>query len=123
MTRPAPLCPAPHQVSSVGDVPLLRVATARLANAMIAVLGPAFSLGSPSYQRIKTLVTDRAALADDGSAGAAAAAAAVVLGAPAAAGAAEAVWAALEQVGLRDGCLGRCPGSCGFPRLLLRLPW
>jgi hypothetical protein len=46
------------QVSSFGDQPLLQPAAAQLANAMVAVLGPQFTLGSLAYSRCKTLVTD-----------------------------------------------------------------
>jgi hypothetical protein len=46
------------QVSSFGDNPLLQPAAAQLANAMVAVLGPQFTLGSLAYSRCKTLVTD-----------------------------------------------------------------
>lgn len=46
------------QVSSFGENPLLQPAAARLANAMVAVLGPEFTLGSAAYSRCKTLVTD-----------------------------------------------------------------
>jgi hypothetical protein len=45
-------------VSSYGDHPLLQPAAAQLANAMVAVLGPQFTLGSMAYSRCKTLVTD-----------------------------------------------------------------
>lgn len=48
----------PPQVSSFGDHPLLQPAAAQLANAMVAVLGPQFTLGSLAYSRCKTLVTD-----------------------------------------------------------------
>lgn len=104
---PLPLAPQPHplhptpsidgilQVSSVGDTPLLRVAAARLANAMVAVLGPEFTLGSLAYQRIKSLVTDRGALQEDGVA-------AVMVMTAGPAGNAEGMWAGLEQVG--GGC-------------------
>ena len=44
-------------VSSYGDDPLLQPAAARLANAVVAVLGPEFTLGSAAYQRCKSLVT------------------------------------------------------------------
>lgn len=45
-------------MSSYGDQPLLQPAAAQLANAMVAVLGPQFTLGSMAYSRCKTLVTD-----------------------------------------------------------------
>ena len=85
-----------------GGAPLLRVAVARLANAMVAVLGRDFALGSPDYGAIRALVTDRGALVDDSAAAAAAGGAGAGVSAAAAAGlggaaGAEAVWAALEQ--------------------------
>lgn len=46
------------QVSSFGEHPLLQPAAAQLSNAMVAVLGPQFTLGSLAYSRCKTLVTD-----------------------------------------------------------------
>lgn len=52
------LCVVLLQVSSFGDHPLLQPAAAQLANAMVAVLGPQFTLGSLAYSRCKTLVTD-----------------------------------------------------------------
>jgi hypothetical protein len=52
------------QVSSYGDQPLLQPAAAQLANAMVAVLGPQFTLGSLAYSRCKTLVTDNTGMQD-----------------------------------------------------------
>lgn len=79
-------------MSSVGDAPLLRVSTARLANAMVAVLGARFSLGSVEYQRIKCLVADsRGGLQqEEGPGGGGGGAGGLAAG--------EAMWAALEQV-------------------------
>jgi hypothetical protein len=54
----AVLCCGVLQVSSFGDHPLLQPAAAQLSNAMVAVLGPQFTLGSLAYSRCKTLVTD-----------------------------------------------------------------
>jgi hypothetical protein len=101
------------QVSSFGDHPMLQPAAARLANAMIAVLGNDFTLGSAAYSRCKTLVTDNsgslsaaaaaAAAAAAGGGGAGGASSAV----PVAAGSAEGLkglavtWAELEQVKMK----------------------
>lgn len=41
----------------MGEQPLLQPSVARLANAMVAVLGPEFTLGSSYYLRCKALVT------------------------------------------------------------------
>jgi hypothetical protein len=41
---------------------MLKPAAARLANAMVAVLGPELQLGSAAYQRCKALVTDLGSL-------------------------------------------------------------
>jgi hypothetical protein len=93
---------------------MLQPAAARLANAMIAVLGNDFTLGSAAYSRCKTLVTDNsgslsaaAAAAAGGSGNAAAGGAgAAASGVPVAAGSAEGLkglavtWAELEQVRL-----------------------
>lgn len=87
------------QVSSFGENPLLQPAAARLANAMIAVLGPEFTLGSAAYSRCKTLVTcynttSSGAKRGTGALGAGAAAAGVGEGIRGLA----ATWAELEQV-------------------------
>lgn len=44
-------------VSSWGDGVFLQPACARLANAMVAVMGPEFTVGSPDYQRCKSLLS------------------------------------------------------------------
>ncbi|KAF8072444.1 hypothetical protein HT031_000103 [Scenedesmus sp. PABB004] len=53
-------------VSSFGEHPLLQPAAARLANAMIAVLGSEFTLGSAAYDRCKALAPAAPAGAADG---------------------------------------------------------
>lgn len=102
---------------------MLQPAAARLANAMIAVLGNDFTLGSAAYSRCKTLVTDNsgslsaaaAAAAAGGVGGSAAAggAGAAAGGVPVAAGSVEGLkglavtWAELEQV-----CFAGCCVVC-----------
>lgn len=48
-------------VSPAGESAALQPASARLANAMVAVLGPEFTLGSAHYQKCKSLVAGAAA--------------------------------------------------------------
>ena len=59
-----PLPPALFQVSSY-EHPGLKPAAARLANSMVAVLGPEFTLGSVAYRMTRSLIND----SDDSAAG------------------------------------------------------
>lgn len=109
---PIPLiCLLAHaQVSSFGEAPLLKPAVARLANAMVAVLGPDMQLGSAAYQRCKSLVTDLSGLLEGGE------------GRLEGLRGVEATWSELEQV---RACSNRVLHGCmaGEGACLLRVPY
>jgi hypothetical protein len=120
------------QVSSFGEHPMLQPAAARLANAMIAVLGNDFTLGSAAYSRCKTLVTDNSGSLSAAAAAAAAAAAgagpgggaAAGGGVPVAAGSSDGLkglavtWAELEQVGPMQLAKFTCLHSANAPAVV-----